>query len=31
MVQDMHSFLYEYFSTEVLALHASRCHAAQVE
>jgi hypothetical protein len=31
MVQDMHSFLYEYFSTKALALHANRCHAAQVE
>jgi hypothetical protein len=31
MVQDMHSFLSEYFSTEVLVLHANRCHAAQVE
>jgi hypothetical protein len=31
MVQDMHSFLSEYFSTEVLALHANRCRAAQVE
>jgi hypothetical protein len=30
MVQDTHSFLSEYFSTEVLALHANRCHAAQV-
>jgi hypothetical protein len=31
MVQDMHSFLSEYFSTDVLALHANRCRAAQVE
>jgi hypothetical protein len=31
MVQDMQSFLFEYFSTEVLALHAIRCRAAQVE
>jgi hypothetical protein len=31
MVQDMHSFLSEYFSTEVRALHANRCIAAQVE
>jgi hypothetical protein len=31
MVQDMHSFLFEYFSSEVLALHANRCRAAQVE
>jgi hypothetical protein len=31
MVQDMHSFLSEHFSTEVLALHANRCHAAHVE
>jgi hypothetical protein len=31
MVQDMHSFLSEYFSTEVLALHANRCRAAQIE
>jgi hypothetical protein len=31
MVQDMHSFLSEYFSTQILALHANRRHAAQVE
>jgi hypothetical protein len=31
MVQDMHSFLSEYFSAEVLALYANRCRAAQVE
>jgi hypothetical protein len=31
MVQDMHSFLSEYFSTEALVLHANRCRAAQVE
>jgi hypothetical protein len=31
MVQDMHSFLPEYFSTEVLALNANSCRAAQVE
>jgi hypothetical protein len=31
MVQDMHSFLSKYFSTEVLALHANRCRATQVE
>jgi hypothetical protein len=31
MVQDMHSFLSEYFSTEVLVLHANRCRVAQVE
>jgi hypothetical protein len=31
MVQDMQSFLFEYFSTEVLVLHANRCRAAQVE
>jgi hypothetical protein len=31
MVQDVHSFLSEYFSTEVLALHANRCCTAQVE
>jgi hypothetical protein len=31
MVQNMHSFLSEYFSSEVLALHANRCRAAQVE
>jgi hypothetical protein len=31
MVHDMHSFLFEYFSTEVLVLHANRCRAAEVE
>jgi hypothetical protein len=31
MIQDMHSFLSEYFSTEVLVLHTNRCRAAQVE
>jgi hypothetical protein len=31
MVQDMHSFLSEYFSSMVLALHANRCHVAQSE
>jgi hypothetical protein len=31
MVQDMHNFLSEYFSTEVPMLHAIRCCAAQVE
>jgi hypothetical protein len=31
MVQDMHSFLSEYFSTETLVLHANRCRAAQAE
>jgi hypothetical protein len=31
MVQGMHNFLSEYFSTEILALHANRCHAAQAE
>jgi hypothetical protein len=30
-VQDMYSFLFEYFSTVVLALHTIRCRAAQVE
>jgi hypothetical protein len=28
-VQDMYSFLSEYFSTVVLAPHAIRCHVAQ--
>jgi hypothetical protein len=28
---DMHSLLSEYSSTVVLALHAIRCHVAQVE
>jgi hypothetical protein len=31
MVQDMHNFLSEYFSTEVLVIHANRCCATQVE
>jgi hypothetical protein len=31
MVQDMYSFLFEYFSTETLVLHVNRCHVAQVE
>jgi hypothetical protein len=31
MVQDMHSFSYEYSSTVVLAPHAIRCCVAQVE
>jgi hypothetical protein len=31
MVQDMHNFLSEYSSTAVLAPHANRCRAAQVE
>jgi hypothetical protein len=31
MVQDMHSFLSEYFSTVVLVLHAIRCRVTQVE
>jgi hypothetical protein len=30
-VQDLYSFLSEYFSTIVLALHITRCRAAQVE
>jgi hypothetical protein len=30
-VQDMYSFLSEYFSSIVLVLHAIRCRAAQVE
>jgi hypothetical protein len=29
-VQDMYSFLTEYFSSAVLVLHAIRCRAAQV-
>jgi hypothetical protein len=29
MVQDMHNFLSEYFSTEILALHANRRRAAK--
>jgi hypothetical protein len=28
-VQDMYSFLTEYFSSVVLVLHAIRCHVAQ--
>jgi hypothetical protein len=31
LVQDMHSSLLEYVSTEVLAHHANRCRTAQVE
>jgi hypothetical protein len=31
MNPDMHSFLSEYYSTVVLALHAIRFRAAQVE
>jgi hypothetical protein len=31
MVQDLRSFLSEYFSTEVLVLHANSCRATQVE
>jgi hypothetical protein len=31
MVQNMQSFLSEYSSTVVIALHAIRCHVAQVE
>jgi hypothetical protein len=31
IVQDMYSFLSEYFSTVVLAPHAFRCRAAQVK
>jgi hypothetical protein len=31
MVQDMHSFLSEYFSAEILVLHAIRCRVAQAE
>jgi hypothetical protein len=31
MVQDMHSFLSEYFSTEILVFHAIRCRVAQAE
>jgi hypothetical protein len=30
MVQDMHSFLSEYSSSMVLALHGIRCRVAQV-
>jgi hypothetical protein len=29
MVQDMLSFLSEYFSTEILVLHANKCRAAK--
>jgi hypothetical protein len=29
MVQDMHNFLSEYFSTKILVIHANRCRAAQ--
>jgi hypothetical protein len=28
-VQDVYSFLTEYFSSSVLVLHAFRCHVAQ--
>jgi hypothetical protein len=31
MDPNMYSFLIEYYSSEVLALHASMCRAAQVE
>jgi hypothetical protein len=31
MVQDIHSFLSEYFSSAVLAPHAIRCRVTQVE
>jgi hypothetical protein len=31
MVQDMHSFLSEYFSTEILVPHAIMCRVAQAE
>jgi hypothetical protein len=31
MLQDTHSFLSEYFSTEILVLHTNRCRAAQAE
>jgi hypothetical protein len=31
MVQDLHSFLSEYFSTVVLAPHAIRCRVTQVK
>jgi hypothetical protein len=31
MVLDMHNFLSEYFSTEVLVLHTNRCRAVQAE
>jgi hypothetical protein len=29
MVHDILSFLFEYFSTEILVLHANRCRAVQ--
>jgi hypothetical protein len=29
-VRDMYIFLSEYFSSVVLVIHVSRCHAAQV-
>jgi hypothetical protein len=31
MVHNMHSLLSEYFSTEILVLHAIRCRVAQAE
>jgi hypothetical protein len=31
MVQDMHNFLFEYFSTVALAPHTIRCRVTQVE
>jgi hypothetical protein len=31
MEQNMHSFLSEYFSTEILVLHGNRCRGAQAE
>jgi hypothetical protein len=31
MVQDLHSFLSEHFSTVVLAPHTIRCRVTQVE
>jgi hypothetical protein len=31
MEQNMHNFLSEYFSTEILVLHADRCRVAQDE
>jgi hypothetical protein len=30
-VRDMYNFLFEYFSSAILVLHAIRCCAAQVE
>jgi hypothetical protein len=30
-VRDMYNFLFEYFSSVVLVLHAISCRAAQVE